>query len=228
MFYITGDTHGDYDIHKLSNTALNRNNITFTSEDYLIICGDFGLVWDNSSEENYWLDWINKKPCTTLFIDGNHENHNLLNQMQPVPWNGGFVHQIRPKVLHLMRGQVFNVDGTTFFTMGGADSIDKQYRVPYKSWWPEEMPSNEEYATAIANLEKSNFSVDYILTHTAPTSIVNQLIPEIKPPDKLTNYLENVKETVDYKHWYFGHFHVDEDIDNKHTAVYNSIIKIGE
>ena len=78
MFYITGDTHGDYDIHKLSNAALNRNNITFTSEDYLIICGDFGLVWDNSSEENYWLDWLNKKPCTTLFIDGNHENHNLL------------------------------------------------------------------------------------------------------------------------------------------------------
>lgn len=154
------------------------------------------MVWNNCPDENYWLDWLNKKPCTTLFVDGNHENHNLLNQMQPVPWNGGFVHQIRPKVLHLMRGQVFNIDGTTFFTMGGADSIDKQYRVPYKSWWPEEMPSDEEYATAIKNLEKSNFAVDYILTHTAPTSIVNQLIPQIKPPDKLTNYLENVKETA--------------------------------
>ena len=90
------------------------------------------------------------------------------------------------------------------------------------------MPSAEEYKTANKNLEKANFKVDYILTHTAPASIVNQLIPEIKPPDKLTNYLENVKETVDYKHWYFGHFHIDEDIDDEHTVLYNSIIKVGE
>ena len=138
------------------------------------------------------------------------------------------MHQIRPKVMHLMRGQIFNIDGTTFFTMGGAASVDKQFRKEGVSWWAEEMPSAEEYKTANKNLEKANFKVDYILTHTAPTSIVNQLIPEIKPPDKLTNYLENVKETVDYKHWYFGHFHIDEDIDDEHTVLYNSIIKIGE
>lgn len=228
MFYVTGDTHGNYDIYKLSTPSLNKNNISLTSNDYLIICGDFGLVWNNSPDENYWLDWLNEKPCITLFVDGNHENHNLLNQMKPMLWNGGFVRQIRPKVMHLMRGQIFNIDGTIFFTMGGAASIDKQFRREGVSWWAEEMPSVEEYKAANKNLEKANFKVDYILTHTAPTSIVNQLIPEIKPPDKLTNYLENIKENVDYKHWYFGHFHIDEDIYDEHTVLYNSIIKIGE
>lgn len=227
MFYITGDTHGSYDIHKLSKPSLNKNSITLTSNDYLIICGDFGLVWNNSLDENYWLDWLNEKPCTTLFVDGNHENHNLLNQMQPILWNGGFIHQIRSKVMHLMRGQIFTIDGTTFFTMGGATSVDKQFRNPYKSWWEEEMPSMKEYKTANKNLEKANFKVDYILTHTAPTSIVNQIIPEIKSPDKLTNYLENIKENVNYKHWYFGHFHIDKDIDDKHTVVYDNIVKLG-
>ncbi len=74
MFYVTGDTHGNYDIYKLSTPSLNKNNISLTSNDYLIICGDFGLVWNNSPDENYWLDWLNEKPCITLFVDGNHEN----------------------------------------------------------------------------------------------------------------------------------------------------------
>lgn len=225
MFYVTGDTHGSYDIKKIFSTFDSSH---LTKDDYLIICGDFGLVWDNSLEEKFYLSQLEKEPFTTLFIDGNHENHNLLNQIQPVLWNGGYVHYIRPSILHLMRGQVFNINGTTFFTMGGAASIDKHFRKEGVSWWAEEMPSVEEYKAADKNLEKANFKVDYILTHTAPTSIVNQLIPEIKPPDKLTNYLENVKETVDYKHWYFGHFHIDKDIDDEHTVVYDNIIKLGE
>lgn len=55
MFYVTGDTHGNYDIYKLSTPSLNKNNISLTSNDYLIICGDFGLVWNNSPNANTYL-----------------------------------------------------------------------------------------------------------------------------------------------------------------------------
>lgn len=226
MFFVTGDIHGEYDIGKLSSRKFDASSLT--KEDYLIICGDFGLVWDNSEEDNWWLNWLERKPFTTLFIDGNHENHRLLNSMEPILWNKGYVHQIRPSVLHLMRGQVFDIRGTTFFTLGGADSIDKKYRKADVSWWAEEMPSSEEYRTADKNLEKNNFKVDYIITHTAPTSIVLQLIPEIKPPDHLTNFLDCIRDNVQYKHWYFGHFHEDKQIDDKHSMLYNKIIKIGE
>lgn len=226
MIYITGDTHGPIDIHKLNKRYFDDS--TLTKKDYLVICGDFGLVWDNSPEEKYWLDWLNDKNYTTLFVDGNHENHPLLNSYPEEIWNGGKVHKIRDSVLHLMRGQVFTIDSRTFFTMGGADSVDKDWRTPGKSWWPEEMPSNDEYEEAIQNLKLHNHQVDYIITHTAPTSIVNQLIPEIKPPDQLTNFLEGIKTGTQYKHWYFGHFHGDRDIDKKHTLLYYNIIPLEE
>lgn len=226
MIYITGDTHGPIDIHKLSKRYFDDSNLT--KDDYLIICGDFGLVWDNSPEEKYWLDWLNEKNYTTLFIDGNHENHFLLNSYPIETWNGGKVHKIRNSILHLMRGQVFTIDSHTFFTMGGAASVDKDWRTPGKSWWPEEMPSEEEYIEANLNLYNYENEVDYIITHTAATSIVNQLIPEIKPPDRLTDFLEDIKNSIKYKHWYFGHFHDDRDIDEKHTLLYNNIIPLEE
>ena len=228
MIYITGDTHGTIDIHKLNKSNFDDTNLT--KEDYLIICGDFGLIWSNipSTEEEYWLDWLNKKNYTTLFVDGNHENHPLLNSYPEENWNGGKVHRIRDSVLHLMRGQIFTIDSHTFFTMGGADSVDKDWRTPGKSWWPEEMPSNDEYEEAIQNLKLHNHQVDYIITHTAPTSIVNQLIPGIKPPNQLTDVLEAIKIGTKYKHWYFGHFHDDQDIDKKHTLLYYNIIPLGD
>ena len=226
MIYITGDTHGSIDIRKLNKRYFDDS--TLTKKDYLIICGDFGLVWDNSPEEKYWLDWLNKKNYTTLFVDGNHENHSPLNSYPIETWNGGKVHRIRDSILHLMRGQVFTIDSHTFFTMGGADSVDKDWRTPGISWWPEEMPSGEEYKEAILNLYNYENEVDYIITHTAPTSIVNQLIPEIKPPDRLTDFLEDIKKSVKYKHWYFGHFHDDRDIDKKHTLLYYNIIPLGD
>ena len=161
-------------------------------------------------------------PCVT----GNC--HILLNSYPIETWDGGKVHRIRDSVLHLMRGQVFTIGSHTFFTMGGADSVDKDWRTPGKSWWPEEMPSDDEYEEAIQNLKLHNHQVDYIITHTAPTSIVNQLIPGIKPPNQLTDILEAIKIGTKYKHWYFGHFHDDRDIDEKHTLLYYNIIPLEE
>ena len=76
----------------------------------MIICGDFGLVWDNSKEEKYWLKWLNDKKYTTIFCDGNHSNHSILDAMPVSIWNGGKVHFINDSVIHLMRGQVFDID----------------------------------------------------------------------------------------------------------------------
>ena len=92
----------------------------------MVIAGDFGGLWDGSQKDQYWLDWLNKKPFTTLFVDGNHENFDLLNTLPEKEWNGGRVHVVREHILHLMRGQVFDFGGLTWFTMGGAASHDIQ------------------------------------------------------------------------------------------------------
>ena len=90
--FVTGDIHASYDIAKLSESCFDTAGLT--KDDYVIICGDFGLVWNNSASEQYWLRWLDARPFTTLFVDGNHEGFSLLNSLPETTWNGGAVHQV--------------------------------------------------------------------------------------------------------------------------------------
>ena len=225
MVFITGDTHIPHDIHKLKGNRFRKQS-ELTPNDFVIICGDFGGVWDGGKEEQYWLTWLGRKNFTTLFVDGNHENHRRLNEYEVVDFHGGKAHRITERVYHLMRGQVFTIDGMKFFTMGGASSHDKIFRKEGFSWWPEELPSNVEYDEAVKNLEAHGWKVDYVITHCAADSIQHK-ISDYYEHDKLTNFLEVViKRDLQYKHWYFGHYHFDQAIDEKHTCVYNRIVQL--
>ena len=104
--FITGDTHGDFS--RLLPAAFHEQR-DLTKEDYLIICGDFGGVWDGGDAEQQWLDWLETRSFTTLFVSGNHENYDLLRNYPISQWHGGLVQAIRPSVLHLMRGQLYNI-----------------------------------------------------------------------------------------------------------------------
>lgn len=117
--YITGDTHGTLDVAKLA-----KLNKIISEDDYLIVLGDFGICWDDGANDERVRNFWNRKKCHVLFIDGNHENFNLLNAHDASEWNGGKVHRIGENITHLMRGQVFEIGGKTFFTMGGAASHD--------------------------------------------------------------------------------------------------------
>lgn len=222
MIWVTGDTHATYDLHKLV-----RQKDMLKEAQYLIICGDFGLIWDQkeTNEEKHWLDWLDQKPYTTLFVDGNHENHARLDSMEVSTWHGGKVHQVRDKVIHLMRGQVYDLEGKTFFTMGGASSIDKAFRRENISWWAREMPSPREYEEARSNLAKQGNKVNYVISHTAP----QHLLPELGIPakaDEVSSFLEEICQNVQFDHWYFGHFHQDWLLEGKYSALYYFFEKI--
>lgn len=222
MIYITGDTHIPIDIKKLNIEKFPEQK-QLTDKDHLIICGDFGGVWNYSQEEIYWLKWLNNKPFRTLFVDGNHENFNMLNNYPVENYCGGKVHRIMSRVDHLMRGQVFTIDGKKIFTMGGASSHDKEWRTIGKSWWAEELPSSEEYKEAEKNLDKADWKVDLVITHCAPQRVQNELFKWVNESDALTMFLDGVMSKLEYKHWYFGHYHTDRRIDHKHTAIYNVV-----
>ena len=145
MIYITGDIHGRVDISKLNSKNFKEGK-TLTKDDYVIICGDFGLVWGLGfeKEDHYFQKWLNEKPWTTLFIDGNHENFDLLNSYKKEQWHGGYVHKISDSIIHLMRGEIYNIDNLRVFTFGGGASHDIKYREEGKTWWKEELPSVEE------------------------------------------------------------------------------------
>ena len=122
--YITGDTHGEF---ARFTEEFFPEQAGMTKADCVMICGDFGGVWDGSEEEESWLDWLETRPFTTLFISGNHENFDRLAQYPVEQWNGGEVQLIRPSVIHLTRGQVFHIQGLTFFTMGGATTLPRKF-----------------------------------------------------------------------------------------------------
>ncbi|WP_418583525.1 hypothetical protein [Holdemanella porci] len=224
MIYITGDVHCPHDVHKLTTKMWPEQKI-LTKNDYLIVCGDMGIVWDGSASDTYWQNWFNKKPFTTLFIDGNHEGHDLLSQYEVKKWKGGNVHQIKENVYHLMRGEIFNINDKKIFTLGGAHSHDKELRTPGLDWWVNEIPSNEERQYAIENLKRENYCVDYIITHDIPTYIGNKLSPYFEPDD-FTEFLdEEIFRKAHFHRWFSGHYHVDRLY---HTLKYkdNNDVKI--
>ena len=224
--FFTGDTHGHLEIQKLSfkNFPEGRH---LTKKDYVIICGDFGCIWSGDKCDSYLLDWLENRPFTTLFIDGNHENFPLINSYPTTVWNNGTIHQIRPSVKHLMRGQIFTLNNITFFTMGGASSIDKMYRKEGKSWWSEEIPSYHEMAEGVNNLIKYNNKVDYVITHCLPSSILDKFDKWCPQHDTLNNYLEKmIVQEINFKKWFCGHYHIDRTIDNKYYILYKDIIEL--
>ena len=169
MIYITGDTHSDFTRFTEEQFPIQSE---MTKNDYVIICGDFGGVWtfeEESNREKYFLDWLNNKNFTTLFVDGNHENFTRLYIDYPVEeWHGGKMHKIRDSVLHLMRGEIFDIDSKKIFSFGGGT---------YKK-------------------------------------------------DYLTDYLQEISEKLEFKKWYFGHYHDYRQVNSQFVLLYEDIVQL--
>lgn len=227
MIYITGDTHGNQDNWK------EQVEPVLSPGDIILVCGDFGVGFWNGrlgSEEAFY-DFLNEQEYYVLFIDGNHENFDKLNSYPVETWRGGKVHKIRRNIIHLMRGEVYCVEENTIFVMGGGYSIDKYRRTEGVSWWQDEMPSEEEYNNARMNLERVGNHVDYIITHTAPSETVYYLSTlrslgiknDVVQEQPLTSFFDEIQRNAAYKHWFFGHFHVDMELWRNQTALLNSV-----
>ncbi len=229
MIYVTGDTHGKLDALKLGLFA--DKNPQLTKDDYVIICGDFGGVWARETLDSD-LETYKKLPFTTLFVDGNHENFRLLNSFPVTEWRGGKVHEIAPDIIHLMRGQIFTLEGKTIFAFGGATSTDKAFRREGISWWAEEMPTFGELDEGIANLRKYGNKVDYIITHSCgeralmypPLRVFGRGM-SVYPDNQMLSFFE---DTVEYTRWYFGHYHLDAKLNDKFRVLYQDIVPLGE
>ena len=250
MIYITGDCHQDFGRF---NTRAFPEQKVMTKEDYVIICGDFGGVWHREMEnesETWLLNWLEDKPFTTLFVDGNHENFDRLYCYPVETWHGGKVHKIRESVIHLMRGQVFEIAGKKIFTFGGASSHDisggilevddpdyrrkvrelerrwTPYRVNHLSWWEQELPSKEEMEEGINNLQKNGNEVDYIVTHCCASQTQSLLGRIGYKADVLTDYLEELRQKVTFTKWFFGHYHDNLAVNEKEILLYEQLVRI--
>lgn len=231
MIYITGDTHGDF---RWLEQFCKENHTGY--EDILIVLGDAGINFSADSRDEALKSCLLQLPITLFCIHGNHERRpQTLPGYKEVNWHGGTVYREieYPNLLFAKDGEIFDFDGKKTVVLGGAYSIDKDYRLMYHlPWFEDEQPSEEIKAYAEKKLEEAGWQVDYVLSHTTPYKFeprevfmegINQNLV-----DKTTeHWLDSIEEKLSYKKWYAGHFHTDKWTE-KLTLLFETVEEFGK
>ena len=214
MIYLISDIHGDKNFKGLQDYLRIAKD-----DDLLIVLGDVSLEFENTVTNRDFTEYFLSLKKNIAFLDGNHENFSYLNSFPEEKWNGGKIHRLSEHIVHLQRGNVYRINGKSIFTFGGCKSSAKWKEAGL--WHPEETASDEECNLAKENLQKANFSVDYILTHKHETDPNYHLVDM-----NLYQLTKFIKDNVSYKKWYFGHSHIKRIVDEKHTYIYDDLIPI--
>ncbi len=223
MICVIGDTHGDYSrfSHKKIK-ALGKG-------DFLIICGDFGFVWDGSAKERQVLKKIGSKRYTTLFLTGSHDNYELLDNYPEEYYLGGKARNICGRLYMLSSGSIFNLDCKSVFVFGGGQAADIDEGFENDRWWEQELPDESRIDEGKAALQSVRNKVDYIFTHEPPASIAEFLqmhgtvSPDsaVVPQNRLNIFFDGLKGEVDFKMWFFGKLHRNKLVPPRYHAVFD-------
>lgn len=229
--FITGDIHGEPLLRFGSSSWPIGKDLD--KRDYVIVLGDMGLLWRSlrtrGEEKN--IKWLDDKPWTTLFIDGNHENFDLLDNLPRKQFFGAEVGILAHSVYHLLRGRIYWINYKKFLTLGGAHSHDREWREWGKSMWHQEEITGADIDKAKDGLLAAQNKVDYVLTHCAPIEYARNAINPgiIFTPDNSEAELSRLKASgFEYRKWFFGHYHEDvsDPIHDKWQCLYENIIEL--
>lgn len=213
-YYITGDCHGEFERIKL----FCEENETSAKEDVMIILGDTGINYYCSIHDNITKDYISEMDITLFCIHGNHEERPTeTGRYEEVMWNGGivYVEEQYPNILFAKDGEVYDFNGKTVMPIGGAYSVDKYYRISTGlQWFETEQPDDVIKDYVESQLEKYDWKIDIILSHTVPIEAepVWAFIPGLDQEnvDKSTEeWLQEIYDRLDFESWYAGHYHVE-------------------
>ena len=213
MIYITGDTHRDF---------TRFNNKEYTEQDIVIILGDVGL--------NYYLDIKDmiekeklKRHHKNIFfcIRGNHEERcENIPTYKEIDMYGDkvYIEEEYPNIIFAKDGGIYNIEGNTILTIGGAYSIDKPYRLLYGyNWFKDEQLTNDEMNNIFNKIKDKHF--DIVLTHTCPykyepKEVFIEGLDQSKVDKSMEHFLDKVEENITYNKWYCGHYHTCKQVDN--------------
>ena len=224
--YLTGDTHAN--VRRL----LTIDDSEMTKDDIVIVLGDFGVIWEKDSQmTDTVLEWLSKKNFTLAFLDGNHENFPEIACLEKETyWNGGKIGLLPYGIIHLLRGEIYNINERIIGVCGGANSIDLWHRTEGISWWREEEITDNDIDNFMAAANKYNNKIDMMLSHDAPASMIPiiKLYSGINDGDISNSQiqLEKINQEINTNKWYFGHWHIDKVIDDKFECLYKKIKEV--
>ena len=228
--YVTGDTHGDF-----KRVAAFCDFVESSKEDVIVILGDAGINYEGKPRDSRRKTWLARFPITFLCIHGNHEirPERISSYEETIRFDGiVYREQGFPNLLFAKCGEVYNLYGNHCIAIGGANSIDKYFRIPGVNWWPDEQPTEEIRKRVEARLDKENWCVDIVFSHTCP---YNYMPIEVLSPDIDQNlvdnrtemWLQSIEEKLSYAEWYCGHFHTDKLVQ-KIRFVQDEIHELGK
>lgn len=217
MIYFTGDTHGE--LKKFKSTIGRR----LKKDDTLIVCGDFGFVWNKSREEEKSIKWLSKRKYRILFVEGAHENFKLLDECPIVNFCGGKARKISENIYQLIRGEIFEIEGKKIFAFGGGDDEELDVLDFKENENFRRLPTDEECERAKTNLEFFEHKVDYIVTYDVGFKMRSFLEMNSNCFNNLHAFLNEVSVKCKFDKWFFGCFHMDKKIPPYYYAVYDNV-----
>lgn len=224
--YLTGDTHAN--VRRL----LIIDDSEMTKDDIVIVLGDFGVIWEKDSQiTDTVLELLSEKNFTLAFLDGNHENFPEIARLEKETyWNGGKIGLLPYGIIHLLRGEIYNINGRIIGVCGGANSIDLWHRTEGISWWREEEITDNDIDNFMVAANKYNNKIDIMLSHDAPASMIPiiKLYSGVNDGDISNSQiqLEKINQEINIDKWYFGHWHIDKVIDDKFECLYKKIKEV--
>lgn len=211
MILITGDIHRDFSrIYKLEKDTDNM----------LIVLGDVGINYYLNEEDKNYKEYLKKLKLKLFCVRGNHEERpENISTYKEVEMFGGkvFIEEEYPNLIFAKDGEIYNIDGKKILVIGGAYSVDKQYRLlhGYK-WFKDEQLTKEEMDTILDKVKGKHF--DIVLTHTCPykyepREVFMQGLDQSKVDKSMEHFLDKVEENINYDKWYCGHYHTEKQVD---------------
>lgn len=223
-YFITGDTHRDFD--RVVEWVMKENK---GSESTLIILGDAGINFSLDLRDKNIKKLLNNLNIKLFCIHGNHEERpENIEGYEEIEYNEGtvFVEKMYPNLLFAKDGETYNFGGKKCLVIGGAYSIDKQYRIRnFLNWFPSEQISEVRRKEILEETKGKVY--DYVFTHTCPYSIrpTHLFIKNVNQDNvdtSMERFLEDIANQITFDKWYFGHFHGDW-VNGKYKMLYKNI-----
>lgn len=221
--YCTGDIHGDLQRFEEKKIKKLRKN------DILLVCGDFGFIWKGTRKEKRILKKLGRKKYHILFVEGCHENYDLLYQYPVEDFMGGRCRTISGNLRCLTRGSIFDFDGTKIFTFGGGQTYDEDWRRGMGTVWKQELPELSEIEEGINTLKEAGNEVDFIVTHEPPSGIrdfIGEGLSDILRKNQLNTAFDEIAANTKFKCWFFGKCHRNKVVSPKYRALFSDVVML--